>query len=78
MAGIKFKMIGVPQPEDVIRASSRGIIKSLDNVNEQVIEIFRDTAREIIDKCGGDPEKALCTALAFMSGYYKHTMMSRS
>lgn len=29
-AGIKFKVIGVPQPEDVIRSSTKGIIKNLD------------------------------------------------
>lgn len=32
-AGIKLKRIGVPQPEDVIKASSRGILKSLKDVN---------------------------------------------
>jgi len=28
-AGIRFKKIGIPQPEDVIRASSRDIAKNL-------------------------------------------------
>jgi len=28
-AGIKFKKIGIPQPEDVIKASSRDIIKNM-------------------------------------------------
>jgi hypothetical protein len=31
-AGIKFLKIGVPQPEDVIKASSRDVIKNLDQV----------------------------------------------
>lgn len=29
-AGIKFQKIGIPQPEDVIKASSRDILRSLD------------------------------------------------
>jgi len=33
-AGIKFQKIGVPQPEDVIKASSRDTIKNLDQVND--------------------------------------------
>ena len=62
----------------MIRASSKGIIKNLDLVNENVLAIFKDTAKELISKCKGDPERALCTALAYMSGYYKHTLTSRS
>jgi len=68
----------VPQPEDVIRASSRGIIKNLDNVNSDVLPLFIDTARDLIERCGGDPEVALSTALAYISGHYKQALISRS
>jgi hypothetical protein len=44
MAGIKLKRIGVPQPEDVIKASSKDILKNLKNVNEEVLHLFKDTA----------------------------------
>ena len=33
-AGIKFQKIGIPQPEDVIKASSRDVIKNLAAVNQ--------------------------------------------
>ena len=38
-------MIGAPQPEDVIRASSKGILKKLDDVTEQVLDLFTDAAK---------------------------------
>lgn len=77
-AGIKFKKIGVPQPEDVIKASSRDILKNLQDVNEEVLHLFSDTARVLIDQCDGDSEKALQIALAYCSGHYKHKLVSKS
>jgi|DEB0MinimDraft_12_1074336.scaffolds.fasta_scaffold39826_2 ATP-dependent RNA helicase DDX21 len=59
MAGIKFKRIGVPQAEDVIKASSRDILKNLKDVNEDVLHLFADTAKCLIDQNDGDAEKAL-------------------
>jgi hypothetical protein len=32
----------------------------------------------MIEKFNGDAEKALCTALAYISGHYKSTMAGRS
>jgi hypothetical protein len=32
----------------------------------------------MIEKFNGDAEKALCTALAYISGHYKSTMTGRS
>jgi hypothetical protein len=32
----------------------------------------------MIEKFNGDAEKALCTALAYISGHYKSTMSGRS
>lgn len=78
MAGIKFKRIGVPQPEDVIRASSRDILKNMKDVNTDVIHLFADTARVLIDEYDGDAEKALQVALAYCSGFYKTGLVSRS
>jgi ATP-dependent RNA helicase DDX21 len=78
MAGIKFQMIGVPQPEDVIRASSKVMLKTLDTVSKDVIPFFKEAAQTLIKSSGGDPEVALCKALACMSGYYKTALQSRS
>ena len=77
-AGIKLKRIGVPQPEDVIRASSRGILKNLEDVNEDVLYLFEDLAKVLIDNHDGNAEKALQIALAYCSGHYKHKLTSKS
>lgn len=49
-AGIKFKRIGIPQAEDIIKASSKGILKNLEDVNEEVVPFFQDLARILIDQ----------------------------
>jgi len=77
-AGIKFQKIGIPQPADVIRATSRGIVRNLEEVNTQVLPLFEDTAEELIKANGGDAKKALCAALAYLSGNYKSVLESRS
>jgi ATP-dependent RNA helicase DDX21 len=77
-AGIKFQKIGIPQPEDVIKASSRDIIKNLDQVNPDIIHLFEEAADILIAKCENDSKKALCTTLAYLSGHYKQALHSRS
>jgi len=78
LAGIKLKRVGIPQPEDVIKATSRDILKNLTDVNEDVVHLFEDTARVLIDQHDGDAEKALQVALAYCSGFYKNKLVSKS
>jgi len=48
-AGIKFTKIGVPQPEQVIKASFYDINKQLkEDVNDDVIELFEEGADILI------------------------------
>lgn len=49
----------MPQPEDVIKASSRDILRNLQDVNSDVLHLFEDTAKVLIDQNDGDAEKAL-------------------
>jgi ATP-dependent RNA helicase DDX21 len=77
-AGIKLQRIGVPQAEDVIKASANGILKSLEEVNPKVLPLFSDASKQLIDQCKGDAEKALSMALAFISGHYKTALKARS
>jgi len=77
-AGVNFNAIGIPQPEDVIRATSRDSIKRLSTVNETVLELFNDAADELIALSDGDNKKALLKALAFMSGCHKEALANRS
>ena len=68
----------MPQPEDVIRASASEIVTNLEQVHSDVLPLFADTAKTLIDAHNGDAEKALCTALAYISGYYKAALATRS
>jgi hypothetical protein len=38
-------MIGAPQPEDVIRASASGIMRKLDDVSDNVLDLFSDASK---------------------------------
>ena len=61
-----------------MKASSKGIVKNLEAVNNEVLPYFEETADLLIEKQGGDPRKALCAALAYLSGNYKSVLESRS
>jgi len=43
-----MQKIGVPQPEQVIKASSLGIVELLKEVNQKVIPLFEDAAESLI------------------------------
>ena len=73
-----MKRIGVPQPEDVIKASSKGILKNLEDVNEDVLHLFEDLAYTLVEQNDGDKIKALQVALAYCSGHYKQKLTSKS
>jgi len=73
-----MQKIGVPQPEQVIKASSMGIVESLKEVNEKVIPLFQEAADYLIDHHKGDQHKALCQTLALLSGHHKEEMQARS
>lgn len=77
-AGVKFKIIGAPQPEDVIRASAKGIFTKIDEVTEDVLDLFTESADQLTQKFGGDKDKALKACLAFISGRHKTQMVGRS
>jgi len=77
-AGVKLQRVGIPQAEDVIRASAQGILANLDDVNQDVLHLFRETAADLIERFDGDAEMALSTALAYISGHYKTALAARS
>jgi len=77
-AGVKFNPIGVPQPIDVIRATSRDSIKKIMTVNKDLLDLFDDAAKELVEIHDGDQTKALKMALAYMSGCHKGEMTNRS
>ena len=73
-AGITMQKIGVPQPEQVIKASSMGTVALLKEVNEKVIPLFAEAADALIKENNGDIKRALCQTLALLSGHHKEEM----
>ena len=53
-------------------------MKNLNDVNEDVLHLFADLAKELIEQYDGDAEKALQVVLAYSSGHYKHKLASKS
>uniref|UniRef100_A0A7N5JEK3 Nucleolar RNA helicase 2 n=1 Tax=Ailuropoda melanoleuca TaxID=9646 RepID=A0A7N5JEK3_AILME len=65
-AGITFKRVGVPTARDIIKASSKDAIRSLDSVPPSAIDYFRQSAEQLIEEKGA--VEALAAALAHISG----------
>merc|ERR1719397_2019716 len=65
-AGVKFSRIGAPQQSDLIQSSADDAARAIDEVNDDVIDYFIPSAKELIESRGA--EKALAAALAFISG----------
>nr|XP_014430159.1 nucleolar RNA helicase 2 [Pelodiscus sinensis] len=65
-AGIMFKRVGVPTATDIIKASSKDAIRSLDSVPPSAINYFRQSAERLIEEKGA--VEALAAALAHISG----------
>jgi len=68
----------VPQPEDVIRSSSKGILSKLNSVSDDVLDLFSDAAKLMVDKYRGDKDKAIKACLAYISGHYQSSLVARS
>uniref|UniRef100_A0A670IXD7 RNA helicase n=1 Tax=Podarcis muralis TaxID=64176 RepID=A0A670IXD7_PODMU len=65
-AGITFKRVGVPTATDIIKASSKDALRSLDSVPPSAIDHFRQAAERLIEEKGA--VEALAAALAHISG----------
>lgn len=49
-AGIVFEKIGVPQPEDIIKATARDTLKKLKEVKDEVLPVFEEAASLMIEE----------------------------
>lgn len=65
-AGIKLKKIGAPQPEDIIQSSAKEVIKGFEKVDKEVLKLFEETAKNLIESKGA--LTAVSLALAYISG----------
>ena len=77
-AGIVLKKIGIPQPEDVLRASACGILTNLEMVKDEVLPNFEKAAKKLIEQEKGDSLKAVSKCLAYISGHYKSALENKS
>ncbi|XP_064617477.1 nucleolar RNA helicase 2-like isoform X2 [Liolophura sinensis] len=73
-AGIKFKKIGAPTTDDLIKAVASDATRALDDVTNETVEHFRESAEKLIEEKGAI--NALACALAVISG--STTIVSRS
>jgi hypothetical protein len=62
----------------VIRASSKDILKKLDEVSDDVLDLFSETQKLLVERYKGDKEKAIRVCLALISGHYQKTLVARS
>ncbi|KAI9922878.1 hypothetical protein PsorP6_000788 [Peronosclerospora sorghi] len=67
--GNKFTMKGPPDQEDLIKASALKATTEIDNVDPNVLVLFRQTASQLLEKM--DPEMCLAAALACITGHTK-------
>jgi len=65
-AGISFTPMGAPQQAELIQAYAKDAFKTLDKINDDVIEYFMVAAKDLIERKGA--EQALAAALAALSG----------
>ncbi|XP_067858751.1 nucleolar RNA helicase 2 [Heptranchias perlo] len=65
-AGLTFKRVGVPTANDIVKASCKDAIRSLDSVPASAIDYFRTAAENLIEERGA--LEALAAALAHISG----------
>lgn len=62
-----MKKVGAPQPEDLLKASSRDIVLSLRSVSKECSLLFKNVALELIEEVGA--EEALARAISYIAGY---------
>ena len=50
--GIRFKKIGPPKPEDIIKVSIADAIVNLKSIDPKILSLFEDTAENLINEVG--------------------------
>lgn len=67
--GSKFQIVPIPQPSDLVTASVEGVLSSLSEVDDAMLQYFESAVKALIEEQGA--ERALCQAMAVISGYTK-------
>ena len=61
-----LEIMGPPGAKQVMEASAKQVLRRLDNVDDDVKAFFEPAAKLVMSQ--GDPQDAMCRALAAMSG----------
>ncbi|KAL3876853.1 hypothetical protein ACJMK2_034638 [Sinanodonta woodiana] len=69
LSKIKFKRVGAPTTDEIIKSSAKDAAKSLDSVPNETLEHFRQEAKALVENRGA--VEALSAALAVISGVTK-------
>ncbi|KAK3579484.1 hypothetical protein CHS0354_028301 [Potamilus streckersoni] len=69
LSKIKFKRVGPPSTDEIIKSSATDAAKSLDSVPQETLEHFRQEAEALVEQRGA--VEALSAALAVISGVTK-------
>ena len=67
--GKPFEMIQAPQPGDIMAAAASRCVEQLTEIDDELLPYFEEAAETLIKAKGA--EKALCAALAQISGFTK-------
>eukprot|EP00741_Cyanophora_paradoxa_P003682 tig00000093_g3579.t1 len=63
--GVKFEIVPVPMPEDVLRALSAKTVVAIDKVKDEVLPFFEESATRLLEEQG---PRAMAAALAAIAG----------
>ncbi|XP_019635969.1 PREDICTED: nucleolar RNA helicase 2-like [Branchiostoma belcheri] len=65
-AGIKFRQINAPQPDDIVKAAANDSARAIEEVPDKMLTHFQEAAEKLIAEKGA--VNAVAAALAVMSG----------
>jgi len=76
--GLKFTMVSAPQPSDIIAAQASNMCETLSQeISPQVLNYFKDTAKELLERYNGDAINSISACIAYMCNTTK-PLSSRS
>jgi len=70
-AGIKFKIVGPPQPKDIVESSISDTVTSLEAIDKKLTSNFMKYAEKLAQSYEGGATEALAAAIAWISGAAK-------
>lgn len=78
LAGIRLERVAIPTESDIKKAQRKGILRKLEDVDKEVLDMFDETADLLLQQHNNDAKLALKIVLAYCSGHYKQKIPTRS